>query len=539
MAGRRIPPLIKKIGLALLVAALCFGPVLSLSGCGSGTVATIGQGKVQGKATSNGTVAFKGIPYATPPVGELCYKPPQPPRPWMGTFEAKDFGKVAPQPRDSSEGATQFPQSEDCLTLNIWTPNVDKSSRPVMVFIHGGGWTGGASSDPLYDGAALSKRGNVTVVTLNYRLGALGFLYLGETGGPEYAQSGNLGLLDQAAALKWVGANISAFGGDPGNITIFGESAGSMSVCALMGMPAAKGLFRRAIAESGALNTLRSTDYAYSVTQRFMAHAGVTDVAGLKSLSVEQIVKAETAQMKEEFQAGTMFGPVIDGSVLPEPPLHVIAAGSAAGVDFMNGTNLDEVRAWTQAIPGLDSLSIKTVLPFFPMLERALGPSVDSIEASYKSRRPNVTEGDITMAVGTDVLFRVPAIRVAEAQSAKQSNTWMYLFTWPSPVNKHLGSCHGIELPFVFGNLKDPGMVKYIGSDPPQKLADIMQDTWIAFARTGNPNNKSVPSWKAYDDQTRATMILNVKPSQQNDPYSEDRQVWDGIPFDSVNPSLQ
>jgi para-nitrobenzyl esterase len=481
---------------------------------------------------------FKGIPFAAPPVGELRYKSPQPPKPWPGTLEAKDFGKAAPQPVDELEGIKQSQQSEDCLTLNVWTPNADKSSRPVMVFIHGGGWTGGGSRVATYDGASLSKRGGVVVVTLNYRLGALGFLYLGDVGGTEHAQSGNLGLLDQAAALKWVGANISAFGGDPGNITVFGESAGSISACALMGMPAAKGLFRRAIAESGALNTLRSTDYAYSITQRFMAHAGVTDMAGLKALSAKQIVDAQTALMKEEFQSSTLFGPVIDGSVLPQPPLQAIAAGSASGVDLLIGTNLDEVRAWTLHIPGLDTLSLKTVLPYFPMLQRSLGASVDSIQASYKSRRPDATDGDITMAVGTDVLFRVPSIRVAEAQSAKQPGTWMYLFTWPSPVNKHLGSCHGIELPFVFGNLKEPGTAKFIGDDPPKKLADIMQDTWVAFARTGNPDNKSVPSWKAYEDKTRATMILNVKPSQQNDPYGEDRKVWDGIPFDSVNPSL-
>jgi para-nitrobenzyl esterase len=538
MTANRIAKLLRKFVLIALVAALCSCALPALSGCGSATSTTIGQGEIQGKAASNGMVAFKGIPYATPPVGELRYKPPLPPKRWMGTFEAFDYGKAAPQPADELEGISKSVQSEDCLTLNIWTPGVDDSRRPVMVWIHGGGWTSGSSRVPVYDGAALAKRGDVVVVTANYRLGPLGFLYLGGLGGQDYAQSGNLGLLDQTAALKWVGANISRFGGDPKKITIFGESAGSMSVCSLMGMPAAKGLFRRAIAESGALNTIRSTDYAYSVTQRFMQKAGVTDLAGLKALSWQQIVQAETALMKEEFQSSTLFGPVIDGSVLPQPPLHAIAAGSASGVDLMNGTNLDEVRAWTLQIPGLDTLSLKTVLPFFPMLQSVMVPSVDAVEASYKSRRPDATEGDITMAVGTDVLFRVPAIRVAEAQSAKQPGTWMYLFTWPSPVNKHLGSCHSIELPFVFGNLSAPNVKKYIGDDPPQELADIMQDTWTAFARTGNPNNESVPSWKAYDDKTRATMILNVQPSSKNDPYSEDRQVWDGIPFDSVNPSL-
>ena len=538
MSCSRTPGLSRKSMAAVLLVSLCAFPLATLCGCGSSTAVTIGQGKVQGKAAPNGTVAFKGIPYATPPVGELRFKPPLPPKPWAGTLDASDFGKAAPQPQDALESISPSQQSEDCLNLNIWTPGADKSRRPVMVFIHGGGWTEGSGRVAVYDGAALAGRGDVVVVTLNYRLGALGFLYLGEAGGTEYAQSGNLGLLDQAAALKWVATNISAFGGDPGKITVFGESAGSISVCALMGMPAARGLFRRAIAQSGALNTVRNADYAYSVTGRFMKHAGVTDVAGLKVLSATRIIRAQKALMDEEFQSGTLFGPVIDGSVLPEPPLHAVAAGNAAGVDLLIGTNLDEVRAWTRRIPLLDRLSLKTILPSFPMLQRVLGSSVDSIEAGYRSRRPGATDGDITMAVGTDVLFRVPAIRVAEAQSAKQPGTWMYLFTWPSPVSERLGSCHGIELPFVFGNLEEPGMEKFIGKNPPRKLAETMQDTWTAFARTGNPNNESVPGWKAYDNRTRATMILNLKPSQKNDPYSEDRQLWDGIPFDSVNPSL-
>jgi para-nitrobenzyl esterase len=408
-----------------------------------------------------------------------------------------------------------------------------------MVWIHGGGFTFGSGSDEWYEGSTFSERGNVVVVTINYRLGALGFLYLGGIGGPEYAESGNLGLLDQVAALKWVRDNIAAFGGDPGNVTVFGESAGSMSVCTLMGMPRAKGLFRRAIAESGALNLVNNVDYASGITGKFMAQAGVTDMAGLRSLTTEQIIKAQSDLSDREGRVGTPLGPVIDGSVLPEPPLRAIAKGSAANVDLLTGTNLDEVRFWLIMVPLLAVAPIQTAANFMPMLSKALGAYTNAIAASYKARRPKATDGDITMAIMTDVMFRVPQIRVVEAQSAQQPKTWMYLFTWTSPVHDGiLGACHALELPFVFNHLHAPNTVEFMGNDPPQKLADIMQDTWIAFAKTGDPNHKGMPYWPAYNTQTRATMILNVNPSVENDPYSEDRQIWNGIPFDSVTPSL-
>ena len=539
MFERRNLPVSKKIILALLVAALLGAILAVFPGCGeTNPVAQTKLGKVQGLVGPQGILSFEGIPYARPPVGELRWKPPQPPEPWSGTLMATEYGPVAPQTVDALEPSSQLEQSEDCLSLNVWTPGIDGKRRPVMVWIHGGGWINGSSADESYEGWPTSKRGDVVVVSMNYRLGALGFLYLGRVGGPQYAESGNLGILDQEAALKWVRDNVAAFGGDPGNVTTFGESAGSMSVCTLMSMQSARGLFHRAIGESGALNTIRSVGYASEVTNRFMSMAGVTDMAGLQSLTTEQIVKAQGDLMAAQFQADTLFGPVVDGTVLPEPPLHAIASGSAKDVDFLTGTNLDEVRLWAFYIPGLLEIPIQTAAQYVPMLSKSLGAYVDTIAASYKSRRPDATDGDITMAVGTDVMFRVPAIRVAEAQSAKQPKTYMYLFTWPTPVQGGIyGSCHSLELFFVLNNLHAGDSVAVLGNNPPQKLADMMQDSWIAFAKTGNPNNKSVPDWPAYNTQTRATMIFNVNPSVQNDPYGEDRRVWYAIPFDSVIPS--
>jgi para-nitrobenzyl esterase len=531
----------KKLILTLLIVALLSVTLAVFPGCGGVNLVTqTGSGKVSGQVDNNGIVSFKGIPYAKPPVGALRYKPPQPPVPWSGTFQATDFGPVAPQSENDIGAASSQEQSENCLFLNVWTPGVDDRHRPVMVWIHGGGFTSGSGSDDWYNGATFAERGDVVLVTINYRLGTLGFLYLANVGGPEYADSGNLGMLDQVAALKWVKSNIAAFGGDPGQVTVFGESAGGMSVCTLMGMPTARGLFRRAIAESGALNLVNNVGYASGITRKFMTYAGVTDMAGLLSLTSDQIIKAQSELLNKEGKAGTPIGPVIDGTVLPEPPLHAVAKGSAAGVDFMTGTNLNEVRFWLISTPILAIAPLGSALPYIPLLQQALGANADAVKASYKSRRPKANEGDITMAIATDGLFRVPAIRVVEAQSVLQPKTWMYLFTWPSPVhNGILGSCHALEVPFVFNHLHAQNTVEFMGNDPPQKLADIMQDTWIAFAKTGNPNNKSIPNWPTYNTNTRATMIFNVGPSVQNDPYSQDRQLWNGIPFDSVTPSMQ
>ncbi|MBN2027700.1 MAG: carboxylesterase/lipase family protein [Actinobacteria bacterium] len=523
--------------LVILSLALSGALLVGYAGCGTeNTTVEIAQGSVKGTVSDADLYIFKGIPYAEPPVGDLRFMPPQPPQPWEGTLEADEFGPIAMQVGGEGE-FTDAPMSEDCLTLNVWTPGLDGASRPVMVWIHGGGWIGGSSRDPWYDGASFAERGDLVLVTINYRLGAFGWSYLGDAENGEFSESGNLGLLDQVAALEWVRDNIDAFGGDPDNVTIFGESAGSMSVCSLLGMPAAKGLFERAIAESGALNTIRSTEYAAGITAELMDKAGMTDVDGLQSLSADELLAAQEDLMEDAFMSDTLFGPVIDGAVLPEPPLHAIAKGSAAGIPLLTGTNLDEVRLWSQFIPGLLDYPIEVDLKAMPWLAEALPGPLDDVVASYESRRPGATDGDIAMAIGTDVIFRMPQIRLVEAQSANQPDTWMYLFTWPSHVGD-LGACHAIELPFVFNNLGAQGVSDLLGEDPPQDLAELMQDTWIAFARSGDPNNDSIPEWPAYETESRATMELNVSPAMIEDPYGEDRMVWDGIPFDSVVPSL-
>jgi para-nitrobenzyl esterase len=535
---RRGSKVSRRIAAAALACALLAGVALSFAGCSVNPVVVTAQGSLAGTSEGAGVVAFRGIPYAKPPVGALRFKPPRPAIPWSGIRDATRFGPVEPQPPDDYETASQCPQSEDCLTLNVWTPSVETGGRPVMVWIHGGGWMYGSSRDEWYDGAALAKRGDVVVVSINYRLGVFGFLYLGKVAGEQYAQSGNLGLLDQVAALNWVKQNIAAFGGDPGNVTIFGESAGSMSVSTLMTVPAAKGLFHRVIAESGALNTVRTTRYADKVTRRFMDELGATGIEDLTSYTTDQLLKAECALTSLNVETDTLFGPVVDGSVLTEPPLRAIEKGAARDIELMTGTNLDEIRYWSLYIPGLVALPIKVVLPLAPTLQAAMGDRVDSIVGSYRSRRIGVREGSISMAIATDVMFRIPQIRFAEAQSKQNPRTWMYLFKWPSESNYELRSCHAIEIPFVFGNLHAPLVDEILSPSPPVKLSEMMQDTWIAFAKTGNPANGSIPRWPAYDGKTRATMVLDVRPAVENDPYRADRLVWENIPFDGVNPPV-
>ena len=525
----------------LLVAALLAGALLALGGCATSTVVSAHAGKIQGQVTPNGVVAFKGIPYAAAPVGALRFQPPQPAKAWSGTLKALSYGKAEVQPPNAIAGTAPTQQSEDCLFLNVWAPKLDSSRRPVMVWIHGGGFKNGAGSDPLYDGANLARRGDVDVVTINYRLGPFGFLYLGALGGSAYAQSGNLGLLDQIAAVKWVRDNIAAFGGDPSNVTIFGESAGGMSVCALLGMPGSKGLFRHAIAESGAANMVRDTTAASAVTTRFMTAAGVTDLDGLKALTAPQMVAAESKMVDPSAQSEFVFGPVVDGVSLPQPPLQTIAAGGASGVDLMIGTNHDEIRLWTLAVPLLARLPLTVLAPRIPTVQGAINAtslaSNPAVAASYSSRMPGATVGDVSMAVLTDAIFRVPSIRVAEAQSARRQNTWMYMFSWPSPTVAGARACHAIELPFVFGNFKGQ-VAKLVGTQAPQALSNTIQDAWAAFARTGNPNTSGVPSWKAYSTGARATMVFNTTTSQQDDPDAQNRMVWNGVPFDGVVPSI-
>src|SRR5579862_1266437 len=336
------------LGALAVVFVAIVSPVLHAAeskGTG-GVVVKTASGPVQGEA-EKGTLVFRGIRYGVPPVGPLRFRPPVPPTPWTEVRRALDFAPACPQlvDIDPTENNNSV-MSEDCLALNIWTPRVDAKKRPVMVWIHGGGFISGSARNTWYDGATLAGQGDVVVVTLQYRLGAWGFLELSEVGGQEYAGSGNLGLLDQVAALKWVKQNIAVFGGDPHNVTLFGQSAGGGSAGSLMTAPAARGLFHKVILESGTPKEVSEKARAIEVSEAYMKIAGVSSIQGLQKLSMTQMRDAQRKLFETPF-GYSAFRPIVEGVMLKERPMQAIAAGNAAYVPLLVGTNLDEIRFWS------------------------------------------------------------------------------------------------------------------------------------------------------------------------------------------------
>lgn len=482
-------------------------------------------GRIAGLRDSDGLLVFLGVPYARAPTGDLRFRPPNEPEPWNNIYPAFSFGPVAPQALDELEPASALFQDEDCLSLNIWTPGADDKLRPVLVFIHGGGFIQGASSDPDYDGAAFARSGDIVMVTINYRIGALGFLYL-EPFGENYTGSGNLGLLDQIAALRWVQNNIRQFGGDPENLTIMGESAGSISATTLMAVPEARGLFKRVIAESGAPNLCHSPEFAENVTKRFMALAGVKEADDLRKLNASQILEVQEELMAEAgAEQDTLFAPVIDGKIIPQDPFDALAEGVAANISLLHGTTRDEARYWLLYQPTLNSSTPEEMLSYIPQARDSLGDRVDIVIDYYK--KSYARPGNASLAMATDMLFWLPHLRLSEAQS-RYAKVWVYRFDWASPyLSGQLGAYHGLELPFVFHNYGSTETKMALGSNPPAGL-NSLQDSWIAFVRTGDPNIPGLPYWGCYNATTRATMIFDEKSWVMSDPNHEARMIYKG-----------
>jgi para-nitrobenzyl esterase len=505
----------------------------------SATVTTR-SGRLDGDELS-GLLVFKGVPFAAPPTGARRWLAPEPPPAWTATRDARRFGGVAPQNpvmmRALSAMVIDEPQSEDCLYLNVWTPGLDAKRRPVMVWIHGGGFTIGAGSQPIYDGSVLARRGNAVVVTINYRLGALGFLRLADATGGRIPSSGNEGMLDQIAALEWVRDNIAEFGGDPANVTIFGESAGGMSVGALMGMPAARGLYHKAIPQSGACNTAAPIERANRSAERVLKKLGVAadNVDALRALEPGALLKAALLpDGRPDPELGMAYQPVADGAHLPRPGIDMVADGSADGVAVLVGSNLEEWKLFAVMDPGAAKLDRAGL---GARLGRRLAPeAADRIISTYEQARGRrgdpAAPPDLFSAIETDRVFRMPAVRLAEIQSRREPHVFNYLFTWKSPaMGGALGSCHALELGFVFGTNHLPGMKQFAGTGPAvERLATEMQDAWLAFARSGDPNCQSLGKWPGYTEPRRATMLLGETSKAEDAPFDDERRAWDGVP---------
>jgi len=502
----------------------------------------IASGRIEG-SQEDGVLVFRGIPYARPPQGELRLRAPLPPVPWSGVREAKAFGASAPQTPGRLAALLGSPTEtyrEDCLYLNVWTPRADAARRPVLVWLHGGAFMTGSGSQPIYRGARLAQRGDAVVVTLNYRLGALGFLDLPGLAREAEVASANFGLLDQLAALAWVRENIAAFGGDPANITLFGESAGAMSVGTLLGTPRARGLFSRAILQSGAASNVYDREDALRVAETFMKELGLAaeDVDGLRARPLEAVLAAQDRAVAQLLGVVPQlpFQPVVDGDVLPRSPLAAIAEGLSREVSVLIGTNLEEQKLYSPTDPKAQSLDEEGLLRRCRRALPAPGPdgrprgehAIQRYRAAREGRY-DVSPRELWYAIETDRWFRIPATRLAEQHAAHQPATYAYLFTWKSPaLGGMLGSCHALEIPFVWGCVDDRLVQRFVGDHPAAAgISRRMQDAWLAFARTGDPGSPELGNWPRYESGRRATMLLGEECRVEDAPFEAERAFWD------------
>jgi para-nitrobenzyl esterase len=503
-----------------------------------GTTAEIAQGRLSGFEDA-GLQVFLGIPFAKPPTGLLRFRPPRPAEPWSSVRDATRHGCSAPQAAMKLEkvmpGFDVGEQSEDCLYLNVFTPAADAARRPVMVWIHGGAYTLGSASQKMYDVRGLARQGDLVCVTINYRLGALAFTHLAGVD-PALDTSACAGIQDQVQALRWVRENIAAFGGNPEQVTIFGESAGGFSVGTLLGMPEAKGLFERAMPQSGAAHLTNDAETGTRVARRLLEELGVApgEVAKLWELPWQAILKAQQEVERRELEGthSRPFKPVVDGRALSQRPIDAIAGGLSADVPVVVGACRDEEKLFTLWDPTVGELDepglVKRVDALVPGHGHAL---VDAYRQARAARGADTSAFELWCAIETDRVFRVPAVRLAEAQSRHQPATWSYLVTWESQaMGGKLGACHGIDLPFVFGQVGSKTGGIFAGSGPEaQRLSREMMGAWIAFARAGDPNHAELVSWPGHDETRRATMLFGRKSEVVEAPLEGERRAWEGI----------
>ena len=477
---------------------------------------------------------FRGVPYAAPPVGDLRWMPPRQQVEWSGARPALFSAPIAPQNssmfKKNPSFAVEAPQSEDCLYLNVWSPGLDDHKRPVMVWIHGGAFTLGSGSQADFSGHVLAKFGDAVIVTLNYRLGVLGFLNLNQISQGKIPASGNEGLLDQIAALEWVRLNILLFGGDPDNVTLFGESAGAMCIACLMTMPKAKGLFHKVILQSGSAEMAKPLNLAIQDARSFLSAINFTnkEISSLRSLPVEQLLTVQQ-ELEAKTHAMTVTTPVIDGITLPGNPLEAIRSGVAASLPILLGTNLDEWKLFNPDTPNFQKMDEAALVSRCSKMvpPARIKPLIDSYRTARKQSNLPIIPADLFIAIKSDHDFRIPTIRVAEAQKSHNPSVFCYLFDWKSP-DERLGSCHSLEIGFVFGTFNING--PFYGSGLfAEKLSHTMEDAWISFARTGNPSCASLGDWPEYGSR-RITQILGLECHLKDAPYDEERKAWDGIP---------
>jgi para-nitrobenzyl esterase len=501
-----------------------------------GATVTTSAGRSRGYI-DNGVNVFKGVPYGGSTAGAGRFMPPQKPQPWTGVRDAFEFGGRAPQfvggePEEMLSTDPREAQSEDCLMLNVWTPKPGNGQRrPVMVWFHGGGFASGSGSYTIYSGQELARKHDVVAISVNHRLNIMGYLYLANVGG-KWASASNAGMLDNVRALEWIKENIAAFGGDPNNVTIFGQSGGAGKVSTLMAMPAAKGLFHRAIAQSGAALTATPEAQAIKTTEQVLQKLGIT---------LDQLDQLQTRPLQEILDAmrppagargggpgggGLNFGPVLDGTSLPTNQFDPTAPALSARVPFLTGTTATETTFFTPdaRLHPIDEAELKARVK---TLVRASDADVEKIIALYRKNQPGRDNIDLFLRIDTDnSFFRQSVETQAERKAAQRGGpVYVYRFEYYSPVREgRLKAMHCMEIPFVFDNL-EAGKVYTGTSAAAQRIADQMSAAWVAFARTGSPNHKGIPAWAAFNADERQTMVFGAGQDAKlvNDPGREER----------------
>ena len=512
-------------------------------------------GRLRGKR-SRELITFKGIPYAGSVSGENRFKSPPPLQPWTGVRDAFTPGPPSFQaPRPSFGKEEPFP-SEDCLVLNVWTPAVDQRRRPVMFYNHGGGFVTGSGSTWYQDGSNLARKYDVVVVATNHRLGLLGYLFLADLAGEEYATSGNQGILDIAAGLKWVHENIEAFGGDPDNVMVFGESGGGAKTSCVYALPAAKDYFNKASIESGPGVHMCPRDIATETAKMVLSELGLSqkEVLKLREVPAQKLLQVQDSLAKKSamglsLSAGRKgmvvshpggFTPVVDGTYLPHHPFDPTAPDISRDKPLMVGSNKDEMAFFLLERKDTEAFAL-TNEGLRSRLQKEFGNKSEKILATYRNSRPNASAADLYVAITTARAFWLGSIEIAEKKyEQKAAPVYMYMFVHGSNLmvpgaNHRLGAAHATEIWYKFDNVDvqppkgTPGP-PLIGDDPERETAALnMSEMWTTFARTGRPGAKRQPAWPAYDMKTRATMMIDAQCKVLNDPFGQELAMWDSI----------
>lgn len=505
-------------------------------------VAETTYGKVRGFLAQDGVRTFRGIPYAAPPTGRNRFKPPLKPAAWGGVRDATQWGNKCPQVGSSSTpetalylgNATQTPgeQNEDCLVVNVWTRGKrDGGKRPVMLRIHGGGFAMNSGNNKKYWGHNTVRRGDVVYVSVNHRLGALGFLDLSQIAGREYAHSGNAGMLDLVACLEWIRDNIEEFGGDPDNVLIWGESGGGCKVSILMGMPAAKGLFHRAVIESGPWLKVKAPDQAAQLAERFLSRLKLdkSRLTQLHELPTYRLLEAQLLTTSRRWFPNDPpirhgFSPVLDNGSIPSHPFEPNAPAFSADVPMIIGYNLDEGTLLLQHDPELYALDEPGLVK---RVQEKVGDSASEVIRVYREAYPRATRTDLISYISRDLFYVVGSVAMAERKAALgKAPAYMYRFDWKSPAfNGMYGATHGLEDAFFMDNVAHQEVLTR-NSPAAYALAAKINSLFIAFAREGKPAAPELPEWPTYDTRLRATMIFDNQSSIENDPGAAVRRYW-------------